>query len=110
MKHFAKIALLAVLLGTPLSAQDTQEPDKKPTERLMDFFDWLSNDGEAFIEDFMSELGPQLEALRDHVQDWTQYEAPEVLENGDIIIRRKPEAEIDPEAEPEPLPEGTREI
>ena len=34
----------------------------------------------------------------DEVEDWTMYEAPEMLPNGDIIMRRKP----DPEAEQEP--------
>ncbi len=105
MKQIASTLLLTFLLTVPLQAEE----EKKPADRLMDFFNWFSSDGEAFIDEFMAELGPQLEALRDHVEDWTLYEAPEVLENGDIIIRRKPK--IETEEEPGELkPDGTREI
>ena len=38
---------------------------------------------------FMSEMGPALTELLDKVEDWSVYEAPVILENGDIIIRRK---------------------
>jgi len=30
----------------------------------------------------------------EEVEDWSQYEAPEVQPNGDIIIRRKPDAPV----------------
>jgi hypothetical protein len=37
-----------------------------------------------------AELSPQLEELRDRMGDMSAYEFPEVLPNGDILIRRKP--------------------
>jgi hypothetical protein len=37
-------------------------------------------------------MGPKLRAVLDDVEDWSVYSPPEVLPNGDIIIRRKPDA------------------
>lgn len=72
---------------------------------FFEFLELFSDEGAALLDDFMTEFGPMMEGLRDQVQDWTLYEAPEILENGDIIIRRKPAPEVDTE-----IPEGTREI
>lgn len=47
-------------------------------------------------------MGPKLRAVLEDVEDWSVYEAPEVLDNGDIIIRRKPDV---PEPEAEKAPE-----
>ena len=49
----------------------------------------------------MDEMGPAMIELMDEVKDWSAYEAPEILENGDIIIRRKPQ-EPAPEISPDP--------
>ncbi|MFS4580266.1 hypothetical protein [Phaeobacter sp. C3_T13_0] len=62
---------------------------------------------------FMSEMGPALADIADKVEDWSVYERPEILPNGDIIIRRKPEVapEASPEDTPAPdLPEGPTDI
>ena len=37
----------------------------------------------------LQELAPQLEVLRDKIIDFSAYELPEVLPNGDILIRKK---------------------
>lgn len=51
------------------------------------------------LQDFMVEMGPKLREVLDEVEDWSAYEAPEILENGDIIMRRKaPTAVPVPEA------------
>jgi hypothetical protein len=43
--------------------------------------------------DFLStEIGPAFMALVARIDDLGNYQAPEFLENGDIIIRRKPDA------------------
>ncbi|MDG1471866.1 MAG: hypothetical protein P8Q26_09960 [Ascidiaceihabitans sp.] len=44
------------------------------------------------LQDFATQMGPALGDLMDQVDDWSVYEAPEILPNGDIIIRRKPDA------------------
>jgi hypothetical protein len=56
------------------------------------------------MQDFLTEMGPALAEIADQVEDWSRYEAPEILPNGDIIIRRKP-AELQPPI-PEPQTEG----
>lgn len=53
---------------------------------------------------FIEEMGPSMQELLDEVQDWSVYQAPEVLPNGDIIIRRKPDAPA-PEKAPDPQPQ-----
>ena len=58
--------------------------------------------GPAFAE-FASSIGPALAELLERVDDIRNYEAPEFLPNGDIIIRRKPDA-------PEWLPDEAGEI
>ena len=44
------------------------------------------------LEEFAKEMGPKLQTMLDSVDDWAFYEVPEILPNGDIIIRRKPSA------------------
>ena len=41
------------------------------------------------LRDFTAQMGPALRGLLDEVEDWSVYEPPEMLDNGDIIIRRK---------------------
>jgi len=49
------------------------------------------------LRNFVSEMGPALTDLLDEVEDWSVYEPPQKMPNGDIVIRRKP----DPEPEDE---------
>lgn len=58
---------------------------------LDDLADLVEEAGPA-LHSFMTEMGPKLSELFERVEDWSNYDAPEVLENGDIIIRRKPDA------------------
>jgi hypothetical protein len=44
------------------------------------------------MQDFLRQMGPAMAALLNRVGDLSAYEAPALLPNGDIIIRRKPEA------------------
>lgn len=58
---------------------------------------------EPSLRSFAAEMGPALRDLFAEVEDWSVYEAPEVLSNGDIIIRRKePLPEDDPLRDIEP--------
>jgi len=45
------------------------------------------------LRDFANEMGPALGSILESVEDWSVYEAPEILPNGDILIKRKPEPE-----------------
>ena len=68
----------------------------------------LSELGESVgpaLRSFAREMGPALADLLEQVEDWSVYEAPEILPNGDIIMRRKPETEPDgPEQSPDETP------
>jgi len=106
MKQILFAPAICLSLAQPIAAENEELPTEPlfPEGTLSDLLNWFSDDGERLFQDFLTELGPQFEALRNQVQDWTLYETPEVLENGDIIIRRKPRIDG------EDLAEGTREI
>ena len=53
------------------------------------------------LQNFVTEMGPKLRSVLEEVEDWSVYAAPEVLPNGDIIIRRKPDL---PKAAPDDPP------
>jgi hypothetical protein len=116
MKNFVPFVTLA-LLAAPAIAQDTEAPGLSLTERgALMFMEGIPKEMEPAIEDlselseqmgpamrnFAEEMGPKLTELLADVEDWAAYGAPEVLPNGDIIIRRK---EVLPEIGPEVAPE-----
>jgi hypothetical protein len=100
MKHLFIIPAVIATLATPTQAQESDTFD-----RFLNLLEQFTTDSEGLLEQFMDEMGPALSELQDTIQDWSNYAAPEVLPNGDIIIRRKPDAPIE-----KPLPKGTREI
>ncbi len=125
MKHIMLLSTVGLLLAAPLQAQDTgTDPDERS---LMEqgaelFFKGLRQEMEPALESmlemaqqfgpsmmsFLEEMGPALADLVDEVQDWSAYHAPEVLPNGDIIIRKKQADEQMPKtAEPDGEPEQT---
>ena len=55
----------------------------------LDDLQQLADDFAPAMEGFLSEMGPALAKIADEVDDWSTYEMPEVLPNGDIIIRKK---------------------
>lgn len=67
----------------------------------------LNEMGEALseIEPALKDLQPRMLELLALVDDLTNYQSPERLENGDILIRRKPDA-----PPPPPLPAPGDEI
>lgn len=54
------------------------------------------------MRNFLREMGPAMARVLSQVEDWTRYEAPEILPNGDIIIRRKRDDEPDKKEPEEP--------
>lgn len=46
------------------------------------------------LGEFIVTMGPALTDLLNQVDDFSNYELPEFLPNGDIIIRRRPDAPI----------------
>lgn len=120
MKQIALPLLFAALIGAPSFAQD-QEPDPSLMERGLElFFEGLQDEispamdelrllAEEFgpaMQGFLSEMGPALAEIATQVEDWSAYEMPEILPNGDIIIRKKP---VQEDAKP-PKPDGQTDI
>lgn len=108
MKHIILPLTLAALLAGPTYAQDT-DPDEDQAPSLMEqgmelFFEGLREEMAPALDDlqqladefapamqgFLQEMGPALAKIASEVDDWSTYEMPEILPNGDIIIRKKP--------------------
>ncbi len=118
------VALTAALvLASPALAQD--EDGKSLMEQGAElFFEGLRREMEPALEDlrdlaeqvgpamqsFMQEMGPALAELAAQVEDWSAYEAPEMLPNGDIIIRKKPDDAMPDALVPDVDGEGATDI
>lgn len=98
----APILVLTLALAMPpaASAQEAEAEGPSLMERgLSLFFDGFAQEMEPalgemakLLEQFGPTVAPAMEKLLALVDDMTNYELPEMLENGDIIIRRKPDA------------------
>lgn len=51
------------------------------------------------LRDFAEEMGPALAELMAEIKDWSIYHPPEILPNGDIIIRRRTPEEMPPDSD-----------
>ncbi len=124
MKRVLLISLIVTSTAFPASAQE--DTGKSLMERGAElFFEGLRKEMEPTLDDlrdlaeqfgpamlsFFEEMGPALAEMTKEIQDWSVYEAPEILPNGDIIIRRKPQDDTPqtPEEKPEP-DEGVTDI
>ncbi|EBA12555.1 hypothetical protein RCCS2_14699 [Roseobacter sp. CCS2] len=113
MKRIIAFTLAAGLLWTPAMAQDTTTPETDEGFDLMEegarmlmrglmdemeptinaLRDSFEDMGPAFGE-FAQSVGPAFADLLEQVDDLRNYDAPEFLPNGDIIMRRSPDAPI----------------
>lgn len=109
MKQF--VLCLALILPVPAFAQDGDGPSLM--ERgAQQFLEGLLKEMEPALEGmqgFMNEMGPAMSELLRDVEDWSVYELPEMMPNGDIIIRRKPDTPA-PDPTPEATPDGQIEL
>jgi hypothetical protein len=108
MKHAALILALA-LSPLPALAQETPAPEAEEGPSLMErglalFFEGFQQELKPALEgmgDALTEMKPAMDSIMGMIDDMTNYQMPEMLENGDIIIRRKPEAPpVEPPAAP----------
>jgi hypothetical protein len=74
-------SLVLALLAAPAFAQETGEESRGR--------DLMAEALRLFMQGFMAEMEPALDDLELFLQDLNAYHPPEVLPNGDIIIRRK---------------------
>ncbi|MGY9048977.1 hypothetical protein P775_18260 [Puniceibacterium antarcticum] len=111
-------AALVVTLATPLHAQEAEgegfdlmkEGARQLFRGLMqqmgpvlgDMQDLTGEMGPK-MRDFVQQMGPALSDLMGEVDDWSVYHPPEMLPNGDIIMRHKTPEELAPEPEAEEI-------
>nr|WP_147105092.1 hypothetical protein [Tateyamaria sp. syn59] len=114
-------AMCVAALAAPAAAQEAEEERglslmergaqmlmeglMREMEPAMDGLQGMAEDVGPALRDFAAQMGPALRDLMQEVEDWSVYHPPEMLENGDIIIRRKtpqeqqnapdPDAQID---------------
>ncbi len=102
------IILIALFCAQPLAAQE-EDGGSMMEQGAQRFLEGLLKEMEPAWRDmqgFFDQMGPAMIELMEEVKDWSVYEPPEILENGDIIIRRKPDegGSREPIPDPDPLP------
>lgn len=90
MNRIIPIVAAVLLAGAPAGAQDSETDMQKG-------MDLLQQGGRLLLQGLMAELGPALEDLEGMAVDLNAYHLPEILPNGDIIIRRKIPTDMPPE-------------
>lgn len=120
MKHLYALSVVAGLSCTPVLAQDAPQSEMGEGLNLIEegarmllrglidemepsldaLSDSLADIGPAFGE-FALSFGPAFQDVLEQIDDFSNYEAPEILPNGDIIMRRSPDAPVwQPEQNP----------
>lgn len=89
-----RVLFVLCLSLAPLSASAEEQSEFERWQEL------LEKSTEALLGDIINELGPELVEMMEGLNSLRGYHAPEVLPNGDIIIRRRKSGDI-PEGEVE---------
>lgn len=83
-------------------------------EPTLDELEGMAPEIKPGLQALADEMGPALAQIIARIDDLRFYEAPVILDNGDILIRRRAEAPLyaptGPEAEPEDAPAPNPEI
>ena len=90
MKHLSALLVCSTFIAAPLQAQDSRED-------LREGMDLLSQGTQLLLRSLMGEIEPALKELEGALGELNAYHPPEVLPNGDIIIRRKQPKNSEPE-------------
>ncbi len=115
--RLAPVLALALIAGPALAQDQEQQEGRGLMDRGVDlFFEGLRQEMSPLMESlrgmaedygpsmrsFIEEMGPAFGEMLNEVKDWTQYDPPEILPNGDIIIRKKRETAPETPDAPEP--------
>ncbi|WP_265501661.1 hypothetical protein [Paracoccus beibuensis] len=110
-RHLGPLILALSLGAAPAVAQD--EPgffERGITGFMQQFFEDTGPEGGQIARDLataLDQMGPVLRDMAALVDDISNYHAPERLENGDILIRRREGAPPPPDlGEDEPAPDS----
>lgn len=113
MKQITLSLALTAALALPVAAQQTEDDGFslmeegarllfrgliQEMEPALKELEGLSGDMELALRGFAQNMGPGLSQLLEQVEDFSKYHPPEILPNGDIIIRRKSEDELSEDA------------
>lgn len=115
MKQMTAIVAALLLAAAPLHAEDPVEPSEgfdlmeegaklllrglmTEMEPALRELEGLAQEVGPAMQLLADEMGPAMAEVLSKIDDIRNYDAPEILPNGDIIIRRRPEA---PTFEPE---------
>ena len=118
MKRIGSIFAVLIVSLSPAYAQEDEEGGFSLMERgaqmflegimremeptLNDLQGW-AEDMEPALRGFMQEMGPAFAELLSEIEDLSNYHAPEILPNGDIILRKKTPEEIADDAPQEDI-------
>lgn len=110
MKHIALIAASVWLSALPLHAQEDGEDDgfslmergaqmffegiMREVEPAMKDLEGLAEQMGPQLQRFVQEMGPAFAELMAQIEDLSAYHPPEMLPNGDIILRKKTPEEM----------------
>lgn len=100
MKQMASVALCALLIAAPAQAQDDND--------MAEGLGLLEEGTRMLLRGLMEEMGPAMQEMSDEMREalgnLSAYHAPEILPNGDILIRRKTPLQAEPDGD-EDMPE-----
>lgn len=80
MKQIAPFLIAGMIAATPVQAENSD---------MSEGIDLLDEGMRLLFRGLMNEVTPAMRELEDALRDLSGYHAPEILPNGDIIIRRK---------------------
>lgn len=115
MIKLAPAGLAILLTAMPLAAQEEDEGLSLMEDGARLFFrglmsgmepalrelEGMAQEMEPALRDFARHMGPALRDLVEQVEDWSAYHPPEMLPNGDIILRRRQPGTRDEDAAPQ---------
>ncbi len=109
---FVRACLLAVLIAAAPAAGAQERPDSDDRGDLAEGADLLEQGARLLLRGLMQELAPALREMESGLRDLealmgdlSLYHAPEILPNGDILIRRRMPPPVPPQpdkADPAP--------
>ena len=84
-----RIVFILTLLATPVCADNHEEQGR----------DLMGEALKLFMRGLLAEMEPAMEGMEGLLEDLSAYHPPEILPNGDIIIRRKTPVDRGPDEE-----------